>query len=229
MKAVKYLAIAVLIAFLTATSIAPVSAQESQIFSPSQDNTLIESVTGDISNGQGEMFFVGRTNQPKESLRRGLLAFDLSDRLPSNAQITAASLTLTVMRSPQGDYPIELHRVLKDWGEGESYHRGGQGDRATEGDATWVHRFYDGSLWSNLGGDFCDRVSAVQRVGDGGSYRWESPEMLADVQRWLDSPEENFGWLLLGDETTARSVKGFASRETGDALALPQLTISYHL
>ncbi|MGK7927591.1 MAG: DNRLRE domain-containing protein [Spirulina sp.] len=227
MKKSKYLVLTFLVAFLMATSITSVSARETQILSPSQDNTLIERATGNLSNGAGEIVFVGRTNQPEDSLRRGLLAFDLTDKIPPKATITDVSLTLTLERSPGGNFPIELHRVLKDWGEGDSYHRGGRGAPAEEGDATWVHRFYNTKSWSNLGGDFVSRFSAVQNVGDVGGYTWESPEMIADVQRWLDSPEENFGWLLLGDETTARSVKGFASRETQDFLSLPQLSISY--
>lgn len=226
MKGFKYVILTVLIALFATTAIAPISARETLIFSPVKDNTLIESTTGNLSNGRGELFFVGRTNQPEESLRRGAIAFDLT-KIPADVQITAATLTLTVARSPEGDFPIELHRILKDWGEGESYHRGGRGDRARKGDVTWIHRFYKGELWSNVGGDFTPRVSAVQTIGETGVYTWKSPEMVADVQQWIESPEKNFGWLLLGDETIARSVKGFASRETQDFLAIPQLSVSY--
>jgi hypothetical protein len=47
---------------------------------PSKDNTLIETspAVGELSNGQGAIF-AGRTNQAAgSSLRRGLMAFDLS-------------------------------------------------------------------------------------------------------------------------------------------------------
>ena len=37
--------------------------------------------------------------------------------------------------------------------------------------------------------------------------------MLADVQKWLDDPSSNFGWLLLGDETKSRTTKRFDSSE----------------
>ena len=227
MNGIKYLLIGLLVVLFSTTPIAPISANETQILAPSKDNTLIESTTGNLSNGAGELFFVGRTNQSEGSIRRGAIAFDLT-KIPPNAKIEDVSLTLTVERSPRGEFPIELHRLLKDWGERESYHRGGRGDRAREGDVTWVHRFYDRELWSSMGGDFVSRISAVQTVGDAGVYTWESPEMVANVQRWVDSPNENFGWLLVGDETMARSVKGFASREAQDLLALPQLNISFH-
>ncbi|MBP0016639.1 MAG: DNRLRE domain-containing protein [Cyanobacteria bacterium SBLK] len=226
LKGFKFAVLTILVAFFAAIAIAPVLAKETQVLSPVRDNTLIESVAGNLSNGRGEVFFVGRTNQPENSLRRGAIAFDLTE-IPVNAEISAVTLTLMVERSPGGDFPIELHRILKNWGEGESYHRGGRGDRSSEGDVTWIHRFYNREMWSNLGGDFASRVSAVQTVGDIGVYTWESPTMLIDVQQWIDSPEENFGWLLLGDETTARSVKGFASRETQNFLAIPQLSVTY--
>jgi hypothetical protein len=101
---------------------------------------------------------------------------------------------------------------LKDWGEASSNFQGGRGAPATEGDATWIHRFYKTQFWTHLGGDFSPTASAIQTVGDVGSYTWGStPEMVADVQAWLDSPTENFGWLPLGNETAPRTVKGFAS------------------
>ena len=39
-------------------------------------------------------------------------------------------------------------------------------------------------------------------VGAIGQYTWSSAQMVADVQGWLDNPASNFGWLMLGDEST---------------------------
>src|SRR5262249_44720578 len=43
----------------------------------------------------------------------------------------------------------------------------------------------------------------------------------------LDTPGSNFGWLVLGDETTAGSAKKFDSRESTTAANRPALTIDY--
>jgi hypothetical protein len=109
---------------------------------------------------------------------------------------------------------ISLHRVLNDWGQGISYATGGSGAPAEPGDSTWLHTFYPDLFWINEGGDYVMQSSASLDVGpDNGSYTWESRQMNNDVQSWVDTPGENFGWILIGDENTPQSVMGFASRE----------------
>ncbi|WP_287325004.1 DNRLRE domain-containing protein [Okeania sp. SIO1F9] len=203
-------------------------ALEIQTIIPNQDNTIIESATGALSNGQGPILFVGRTNQPQDSIRRGVISFDIANEIPKGSKITSVTLQLTLEQTPGGEQSIELHRLLKNWGEGNSFHPGGRGDRSTKGDATWIHSFYDSQFWSNPGGDFSEKVSAVTTVGDEGIYTWESTsEMVADLQQWLDNPDDNFGWLLLGNETVSRTVKGFASSENPELSAQPQLRVTY--
>ena len=48
--------------------------------------------------------------------------------------------------------------------------------------------------------------------------------MIADVQSWLDSPANNFGWLILGDESGIATAKRFDTRESTDP---PVLAIQY--
>ena len=48
--------------------------------------------------------------------------------------------------------------------------------------------------------------------------------MVADVQSWLDNPATNFGWLVLGDESTSATAKRFDTRESTSS---PVLTIEY--
>lgn len=211
-------------------SVAKVGAQEVQIITASKDNTLIESSSGGLSNGMGGSFFVGRTNQNSESLRRGLIAFDLASTIPAGSTVTEVKLTLYLERTPSDEESVELHRVLSDWGEGNSRTKGGRGASAAEGDATWIYSFYDSDQWSELGGDFVPDLSAATLISDVGTYVWDSdsnPEMLKDVQQWLDSPETNFGWLLLGNEIASGTVKVFASRQNQDSSLQPQLTVSF--
>ena len=121
---------------------------------------------------------------------------------------------------------IELHKLLADWGEGTSQATGeeGQGAPATPNDATWRHRFFDTIFWTNDDGDFSATVSASQSVGPVGQYTWSSAQMVADVQSWLENPASNFGWLVLGDESTIITSRRFDTRETANP---PVLTIQY--
>ena len=206
------------------------STPETQILEASKDNTLIEDPTGEFSNGEGSVFFVGRTNQSSNSIRRGLIAFDIAEAIPTDSKVTAVTLTLNIERSLGEEESIELHRLLSAWGEGSSNTKGGRGAPATTGDATWIHTFYDTDLWSQPGGDFSADISAEAIVGGEGSYVWGStPEMVQDVQEWLDSPENNFGWLLLGNENSSGTAKAFVSRHSKDLSVQPQLTVSFEV
>jgi hypothetical protein len=102
----------------------------------------------------------------------------------------------------------------------------GDGAPATPNDATWRHRFFDTIFWTNEGGDFSATVSASQSVGGIGQYTWSSTQMVADVQSWLDDPASNFGWLVLGNETTIATAKRFDTRESASP---PMLTIQYRV
>lgn len=192
---------------------------------PLQDNTLYESEPGTISNGAGHYLFAGKTDNG--AIRRGLLAFDLG-AIPPGAVVVSASLTLNLSKSIAGETPVALHTLSAAWGEGASAALGEEGAGATAepGDATWRHTFYDTDFWAAPGGDFDPTPSAVTSVGDPGAYTWASPALVADVAAWLADPATNFGWALLGDETTNRTAKRFDSRENEPANQ-PRLTITY--
>jgi hypothetical protein len=196
-----------------------------------RDATLIESATGALANGSGEYFFAGRTSQASGSLRRGALAFDVAAHVPPGVTVRAVRLHLHVSQthvSEGGDVQLTLHRALAAWGEGASHALGGSGAPAAPGDATWLHRFHDQSLWSVPGGDFAAAPSASALVGGEGWYTWEStPALAADVQSWLDDPASNHGWILLGDESAPSTVERFDSRENADATLRPLLEVEF--
>jgi hypothetical protein len=193
---------------------------------PLRDNTLFQDAQGDTSNGSGPAFFAGNNGQ--NLVHRALLAFDIAGQIPAGSVVDSVVLTLQVSSSPETvPRTIALHRVLADWGEGSSYSAGGSGAPATPGDATWLHAFYPDQAWLTPGGDFDPAASAMQAVGDVGTYEWTGPGLAADVQRWLDHPVTNFGWLLQGDETRGRTVRRFDSREAALSGEPPLLTIYY--
>ncbi|MHC4694875.1 MAG: hypothetical protein ACYS67_19240, partial [Planctomycetota bacterium] len=119
----------------------------------------------------------------------------------------------------------------QDWGEGTSNSglTGGGGAPATTGDATWLHTFFNTDFWINNGGDFSATVSGSQSVGTlAGDYTWGSTaQMVADVQSWLDDPNNNFGWSLLTNESIVQTARRFGSRENATVTNQPLLTIEY--
>ncbi|HZL99180.1 MAG TPA: DNRLRE domain-containing protein [Planctomycetota bacterium] len=197
----------------------------------SQDNTLYESATGNLSNGQGLYLFAGINNV--DQLRRGLLRFDVAAALPAGATITAVELRLAMSKTGVSlPKPVSLHRALSAWGEGGSNaaEEEGVGACAQAGDATWLYSFLPGHPWGTPGGDHLPGESAVEAVGLPGSYTWEStPALVADVQLLLDQPAQNHGWILLGDESGGQSAKRFDSRQHTDPAARPELVVHFDL
>lgn len=194
----------------------------------SRDNTLYEDPGGSTSNGAGEYLFSGMT--ARRSIRRALIQFDLAAAVPAAATITGATLRLHMSRTNTASEPVALHRVLADWGEGESdaFGEEGAGTGATDGDATWLHSFYETTLWQTPGGDFDPTPSDAIGVVGNGFYTWGvSGELIADVQNWLGAPAANFGWLLRGGEEFDTTAKRFDSREHTDPSVRPVLIVEY--
>ena len=197
----------------------------------SEDNTIFEDPGGALSSGIGSALFAGRIDRPMNSIRRSLLYFDVSSVLPADAVVEEIFLTLYSTKANNGDRMITLHRLLEDWGEGDSFSQGGRGAPAEPGDATWLHTFYPDSYWSKEGGQYKGRVSASQVVGEVlGYYTWRSTQrMVHDVNYWLKHPEKNFGWILIGDESEPQTAKTFGSRENSDETRRPLLVVEYSL
>ncbi len=205
-------------------------AQTEVNISASKDNTLYESAAGAFSNGSGYHLFVGQNNHG--DARRTLLAFDVAGNIPAGATILSAKLTLYLSKTfKASEQTVALHRVLANWGEGASDATGeeGGGANAAAGDATWRHTFFNTQFWTNLGGDYTPAASANQTVADTGSfYTWGStPEMVADVQGWLNAPANNFGWLLMSNESANGSAKRFDALQNPVANHRPVLNVIY--
>jgi hypothetical protein len=208
---------------------ATVTAQTTITINPEKDNTLFESATGALSAGADQNLFSGRTQTGL--LRRAVMMFDIASNIPAGSVITNATLTLEATLVTAGTVNFSLHVLTADWGEAGSTGGGaggGQGGPADFGDATWLHTFFDTDFWIVPGGDYNPTVSASTPVSSVGSYNWNSTQLTADVQDWLDNPSNNYGWILIGDETTNQTAKRFASRENTTAL-MPSLSITYSI
>jgi hypothetical protein len=202
---------------------------ETVALAPTMDATLYEDAEGDLANGSGSYLFVGGTNQPLA--RRALLAFDIAGAIPAGSTVTSVELQIEVSRAsdPSGQ-TVMVHRVTEAWGEGASDADGeeGSGAAAAPGDATWIHRSYPNDSWITAGGSFVPASSSQCAIGDVGSYSFSStPQLISDVQSWLDDPSGNFGWILVMADTPARTAKRFNSRENEAAASRPRLEIEY--
>ena len=159
---------------------------------------------------------------------RVLVSFNVAAAVPPGATILAARLTLTATDVPpvaQTTQLFEIRRIVRTWSEGaQSTAAGGL---AAVNDATWSHRLYPNVVWAAAGTDIVAGARAEVAVANAGSYRIESTALLvADVQAWLDTPESNYGWAVLGkNEAAAQTSRTFASRE--NAAQAPALEIEF--
>lgn len=206
----------------------PVTVADVVVIAADKDNTLYESRTGGLSNGVGLRLFAGRTGSG--GLRRGLVEFDLSGKVPAGSIISGATLTLEMVMTSSGPQTVSLHRVLAEWGEGTSDAPSGEGmgTSSTPGDATWLHTFFDTDFWSNAGGDFVASPSSSAAVAGEGFYTWgPTAQMAADVQGWLDNPGGNHGWILIGNEAFLPTAKVFSSKDHPLRKVHPMLTVEF--
>jgi hypothetical protein len=198
-----------------------------------KDNTLFEDANGVLSNGIGPNLFTGLSGGiAPPQIKRGLVWFNIAGNVPPGSTIASVNLKLSLLQTQDlSSRTVELRRVLQDWGEGSSNSGlfGGGGAPAATGDATWLHIFFNTDFWVNPGGDFSATVSAGQSVGTfAGDFTWGSTtQMVADVQSWLDDPNNNFGWLLLTNESVIQTARRFGSRENATVANRPLLTVEY--
>ncbi len=159
---------------------------------------------------------------------RALVSFNVAAAVPPGATILAARLTLMSTDAPpvaQTTQPFEIHRVLRPWTEGAQ--SAAAGGPAATNDATWSHRLYPNVVWAAAGTDISASAHAEFTVGGAGGYRIDSTAALvADAQAWLDTPENNYGWMVLGkNESAAQTARTFAARE--NAAQAPALEIEF--
>lgn len=199
-----------------------------------RDNLLISDLP-EGSSGSGDHVCAGMTMTP--AIRRSLFYFDLS-AIPQGSVVTSATLDLYVdkLASSASGGTFDVHRMVADWGEGESdsFIGGCAGNFAEEGDATWLYRFFDfanpheSPAWASAGGDFAGQASATTQIFGLGHRFWSSAGMAADVQSWVDDPPTNYGWVVKRQfETGSANAIRFTSREYSVPPFRPTLTVEF--
>ena len=227
------------------TSTARPTSAATVVFGAAKDASIFQNNIDNASGGANGLI-VGTNAQ--SSSRRAAVAFDVAGYIPAGAVIQSVQLDLVLGGVAGGgggggaadDVTIGLHRLAADWGEGvaqtqspasDSLGGQGQGAAAATGDLTWRSNFHNLSTWTTPGGDFAVTASATATAGSvlAALTSWtSSPDLVADVQNWLDNPAANFGWMLVNaDEATANTGRTFFSRNTLTESLHPQLTVTY--
>ncbi len=219
----------ILCATLIASGFVTLAQGEMVGITPILDNTIYSESSN--SNALGNLFS-GRNNQAAPGIRRAILQFDIAGNVPAGATINSVSLGLYLLKASANSTieSFELYPLLSAWGEGTSSSTAGSGAPATQGDATWTHRFFSNDLWISPGGDF-GPISGTGTIGTtlNTPYTFASQSgMVAEVQNWLDSPTSNFGWILrAANESVLSNTREFASREVATISQRPTLFIDY--
>lgn len=193
----------------------------------SQDTTIYNVATGDLSNGAGEYLVVGGA-EGFAAARRALVSFNVAGAgIPEGSTILDAVLTLHAAEVTGDATRVGLHPIAKSWGESTTDASGNEFEGVPAGvrDATWLFSLFDSTGWASAGGDFGGESAGVT-VNGIGTWQWSSAGVVADVQSWLDNPNDNFGWMIKSAEASG-SIRGFISRDNANIALRPTLEITY--
>jgi len=197
------------------------------LLQPVADTTLVEIAP---DNNMGATLFVNAGTAGSAGLRnRGLFKFDFT-AIPAHSKIVSAAITLEVTKAPDSggqSSSFALHRVLHAWGEGDKDSTEkpspGFGLPATVGEATWNARFaFTTNAWGFPGAsnDYAPAVSSSTSVFGEADFPLfaSTPQLVGDVQTWVNNPGLNFGWLLKSEsESIQKTARRFGSREFAGA------------
>ncbi|MDX1528401.1 MAG: DNRLRE domain-containing protein, partial [Gammaproteobacteria bacterium] len=120
------------------------------------------------------------------SQSHSLIRFDLSG-IPAGAEITGAILELYQNTSSSWGGAVQVHRLTRDWVEGDVVSGTGNG-------ATW-NESEPGIPWTTPGGDFDPAAYAVTTIPAGvqGWFQWDVTDL---VKGWHGGAYSNHGLLL---------------------------------
>jgi len=182
--------------------ILPISLRAASVSIPSFADTYVSDLNPISNFGTGGFNELAAGSTGSGDVRRALYKFDIAANVPANATITSVTLTLQAIKTPQLAEPstFDLRTILGAW---------------TESGVTW-----------NSAPGFSGTPSATIPVTGVGSYVFGStPEMIADVQSWLNNPGSSQGWMLVSeDELSDHTARRWGAR---DGASPPSLVVNY--
>ena len=208
---------------LVALAVLAASAHADTVSIPCQRHNTLYQESGDLSDGIGPTIIAGREDFDYTfSLRRALVRFAVDSYIPAGSTITNVQLVLNCARSASNGATAVFH-VTQGWGahSSDAGYPGDAGASASPDDATWVDRFWPGTPWTSAGGDVSALVASIPTTPLGTVTIGSTSGMINDAQSWLNTPASNFGWLLVGNESTSNVATANVF------FAGPTLTVSY--
>ncbi len=211
----------------------PLARAETVTLKAAADTSLHEVFPGNNLGAEQDLpaGAVGSRNGGKRT--RALFKFDFTGKIPPNATLTSASLKITVVQRPSAGVAsmFDLHRMLVDWGEGKKT-TGKSGAAASAGEVTWNNRSHPSTPWGAPGAkaatDFAEKVSAALLMNSSTAYTFgPTPDLLADVQAWINDPAANFGWILISEKENTSSTARRISAKEGPAASAPTLVVEF--
>lgn len=191
------------------------------------DSTIYSS--DNLGNAGADLtLYAGQTRTG--NLHRALIRFNVAG-ISSTATISAVTVILTITRAPSaGPATVTdtLYRVTGAWVEGTGIGQGtggGAGGQQVVGAVCWTYSQFSTVAWTNAGGDYIGSPSAIAIAGTSGTVTFTGSGLVSDVQAWVNSSQPNNGWILLGDEATSQSSRGYGSSE--NTTSPPQLIVTF--
>lgn len=182
-----------------------------RLLQPGPDKTADGWITGfksDWSYGSHNSLNANESAGPQ----RGIIRFDLSQALPSGAQLVSASMQLYA-GSMGGSGWFRVYGLKQSWVEGGC--SGGCSDAVTWDTIDGIN------AWTTPGGDA--DTTAVAEVQAGYSGIWYEWDITAIAKQWVDGVRTNDGLLIKGEGADAV----FNSSDHADAATHPRLILSY--
>lgn len=195
------------------------------------------------ASGAGEILAVGASGDGEVKLRT-LIQFDLSS-IPSGATISSARLTFEINKVGNNVSQIYVHRLTEAWEKGsvtDDAAVGSSNDHSDIGEeintpgtaaVTWMFSNYSTlQKWSIAGGSMA-AASDSSNSKYSNTLSFGSPGIAKDVQDWLNSTNDNFGWILKynsADESSTEygRLMRYISAEGGASKgAKPKLIVTY--
>ncbi len=146
-----------------------------------------------------------------------LLRFDLA-ALPQGAETGAANLALLISTTyAREGFQVTAYRLLRAW------------DEAT---ATWFNA--DASTrWDELGAlqpnvDYDPTPLDTVAIPTGFHKEWLSWDVTSAMQHWRAHPDENYGVILMGTNSS-QTMNAYSSEFTGNQAERPKLSVAFTL
>lgn len=154
---------------------------------------------------------------------RSLFHFDLSE-IPTNAVVSAATITLKATGNQSGNLTVSAYKVLRSWNEGNNTLA-----TADAGEVTWGSARHGEDNWGTSG---CDNTTSdrsgtpeASKVITGVDEDWVFSPSLATVQDWVTNPGSNYGLLIRSDEPGGETYMYYGSDD--NAGNEPSITVTY--